>query len=78
LLTRTTEPLHDRVMGVNVAAMFLGQFINPLILAPVRQLLGINGTFSIVCVAYLAAAILFFSSLFTRMEKTTPGSPAAN
>jgi len=78
LLTRTTEPLHDRVMGVNVAAMFLGQFINPLILAPVRQLLGINVTFSIVGVVYLAAAILFFSSLFTRLEKTTPGSSAAN
>jgi MFS family permease len=78
LLTRTPEPLHDRVMGVNVAAMFLGQFINPLILAPVRQTLGINPTFSIVGVVYIAAAILFFLSLFTRLPKMRPRPSVAN
>ena len=76
LLTRTPEPLHDRVMGVNVAAMFLGQFINPLLLAPVRQALGINPTFSIVGGIYLTAAVLFFGSLLTQPVKISPGSSA--
>ena len=37
LLSLTPEPLHDRAMGVNVAAMFLGQFLNPLAIAPLRE-----------------------------------------
>jgi MFS family permease len=59
LLKRTPEPLHDRAMGVNVAAMFLGQFLNPLVIAPLRDTFGIANAFSIIGVAYLAGAALF-------------------
>lgn len=58
LLKRTPEPLHDRVMGMNVAAMFLGQFLNPLAIAPLRDGHGIIFAFSTVGLAYLAAGLL--------------------
>ncbi|ANI79965.1 MFS transporter [Sphingobium sp. EP60837] len=63
LLLRTPEPLHDRAMGVNVAAMFLGQFLNPLLLAPVREAYGIAFAFTAVGLAYLLAAGLFAASI---------------
>lgn len=61
LLLRTPEPLHDRAMGVNVAAMFLGQFLNPLLLAPVRETYGIAFAFTTVGLIYLVAAVAFAS-----------------
>ena len=66
LLLRTPEPLHDRAMGVNVAAMFLGQFLNPLLLAPVREAYGIAFAFTAVGMVYLLAASLFAASLGRR------------
>jgi len=66
LLLRTPEPLHDRAMGVNVAAMFLGQFLNPLLLAPVREAYGIAFAFTVVGLVYLLAAGLFAASLGRR------------
>jgi len=59
LLLRTPEPLHDRAMGVNVAAMFLGQFLNPLVIAPLRDGPGILFAFTATGVAYLVGALLF-------------------
>ncbi len=59
LLLRTPEPLHDRAMGVNVAAMFLGQFLNPLVIAPLRDGPGILFAFTATGMAYLAGAVLF-------------------
>jgi len=59
LLKRTPEPLHDRAMGVNVAAMFLGQFLNPLVIAPLHDTFGIAHAFSMVGFAYLAGGVLF-------------------
>jgi len=59
LLLRTPEPLHDRAMGVNVAAMFLGQFLNPLVIAPLRDGPGILFAFTATGVAYLVGAALF-------------------
>jgi len=59
LLLRTPEPLHDRAMGVNVAAMFLGQFLNPLVVAGVRDLGGIVLAFVAIGGAYLVSGLLF-------------------
>lgn len=63
LLLRTPEPLHDRAMGVNVAAMFLGQFLNPLVIAPLREGHGVLFAFTATSGAYLLAALLFLLSL---------------
>jgi dipeptide/tripeptide permease len=69
LLELTPEPLHDRAMGVNVAAMFLGQFLNPLAIAPLRDAFGIGGAFTIVGLLYLAGAALFALLLASRKSR---------
>lgn len=66
LLLRTPEPLHDRAMGVNVAAMFLGQFLNPLVVAPMRGAWGILPAFTMLGLLYLGAGILFLLSSLRR------------
>jgi MFS family permease len=59
LLLRTPEPLHDRAMGLNVAAMFLGQFLNPFVVAPLYALSGAPFAFQTVGAIYLVGAVLF-------------------
>lgn len=75
LLALTPEPLHDRAMGVNVAAMFLGQFLNPLAIAPLRDAFGIAPTFAITGAIYLAGAALFALSLLA-LRRRRPGAAA--
>jgi predicted MFS family arabinose efflux permease len=66
LLLLTPEPLHDRAMGVNVAAMFLGQFLNPLVIAPLHDAGGILFAFTATGFAYLLGAALFLLALARR------------
>lgn len=63
LLALTPEPLHDRVMGVNVAAMFLGQFLNPLVIAPLRDTYGIAPAFTTTGIIYALGGALFLISV---------------
>ena len=69
LLLRTPEPLHDRAMGVNVAAMFLGQFLNPLAIAPLRGAQGITFAFAATGAFYLCLAVPF---ALARGRRPTP------
>lgn len=59
LLLRTPEPLHDRAMGLNVAAMFLGQFLNPFVVAPLYMVGGAPFAFQTVGAIYLVGGALF-------------------
>ena len=72
LLELTPEPLHDRAMGVNVAAMFLGQFLNPLAIAPLRDAFGIGAAFTITGLLYLAGGGLFALSVASRKSSAVP------
>jgi MFS family permease len=63
LLLRTPEPLHDRAMGLNVAAMFLGQFLNPYVVLPLTQARDISFAFQAIGAAYLAGGVLFLLAL---------------
>jgi MFS family permease len=63
LLLRTPEPLHDRAMGLNVAAMFLGQFLNPYVVLPLREAQDIGFAFQAIGVAYLAGGLLFLLAM---------------
>jgi hypothetical protein len=51
--------LHDRAMGAGIAALFFGQFLNPLAMRPLREAWGIETAFIIVGSVYLAAAAMF-------------------
>ncbi len=72
LLQRTPEPLHDRAMGLNVAALFLGQFVNPLAVAPLSQIGGAVLAFHIVGAACLAGGALFLASIIARGRQAEP------
>ena len=58
-LERAPEELHDRAMGAVIVALFLGQFLNPLVLQPLRQIGGVDLAFLVVGGAYATAGVLF-------------------
>jgi MFS family permease len=64
---------HSRAMGISFACIFIGLFIQPIILAPVRAALGIQTSFVWVGVAALIAAAL---TVIWRMSAgVTKGQP---
>jgi len=69
LLTGTPEPLHDRVMGVNVAAMFLGQFLNPVVVAPIHAIGGTTLAFIVIGSAYVAGGLLFLLAVVRKPDR---------
>jgi MFS family permease len=70
VLTRTQEPLHDRAMGAVIMALFLGQFLNPIVLRPLRELGGIDLVFTFSGAAYLALGALFLLVALGRRPRT--------
>lgn len=68
-LSRTPERLHDRAIGINLAAMFLGQFFNPLVMGPLRVEWGIANAFTIVGAAFAAAGVLFLAAAIGFMRR---------
>lgn len=74
LLSRTPEPLHDRAMGVNVAAMFLGQFLNPLAIAPLRESGGVIFAFGATGAAFLVGAVLFALAVMVGRRRPEAGA----
>jgi len=60
ILSRAPERLRARAVGLLLSAVFLGQFLNPLIVDPLRTSWGIHGAFLAVSISFvfLAAALL--------------------
>jgi dipeptide/tripeptide permease len=60
LLSRAPDASRPRAIGFCYTAIFLGQFLNPLLLEPVRRLFGVSSVFfltgAVLVVAGLAAA----------------------
>jgi MFS family permease len=71
-LARTPERLHDRAMGVNISAMFFGQFLNPIVMGPLRTMWGIGDAFIYVGLAFAAAGALFVAATL-RKPAAAPG-----
>lgn len=65
-LAETPEPLHDRAAGAAIAALFAGQFLNPVAVYPLAVIGGID--FALVCfaIAYLAAGGVFIVMMARR------------
>lgn len=55
IIKRVPEPSHDRALGLNVVAMFLGPFLNPWVVAPLVALGGIGFAVLLIGGAYLVA-----------------------
>ena len=66
LLLKTEDKLHDRAMGVSIACLFLGQFINPWVMAPLRENFGIASAFNILGLAHLVGGAVLVGAMLTR------------
>lgn len=56
LIVATPPEVHARTLGINYTAIFAGQFLNPLLLAPLITAFGIGNAFAIVGAAIAVAA----------------------
>lgn len=59
IIKRVPPASHDRALGLNVAAMFLGPFLNPWIVAPLVAVGGIGFAVFLFGGVYLAAGACF-------------------
>lgn len=58
VLRRAPLEMQTRAIGLLLSAVFLGQFLNPLAVDPLRSSLGIHGAFIVVGTGFLALAAL--------------------
>jgi MFS family permease len=56
VLQRAPAALQTRAIGLLLSAVFLGQFLNPLVVDPLRSALGIHGAFVAVGLVFVALA----------------------
>lgn len=71
LLDRVNAEQRSTAIGFQMTAMFLGHFLNPLIVAPLRYGYGIHGAFAIVGGVMVAGAALFLVRIIlTRHQET--------
>jgi len=70
LLLMTEDKLHDRAIGVSIACLFLGQFLNPWVMAPLRDRFGQAGAITILGVAFTVGGVGFLLALLRRRVMT--------
>jgi hypothetical protein len=58
ILSRVSEQVRAPAVGFLLSAVFLGQFLNPWLVDPLREAFGIHGAFIAVGVAFLALAVV--------------------
>jgi MFS family permease len=72
-LQRAPAAVHTRAIGLLLGAVFLGQFINPLALNPLRATLGIQGVFIVVGTFFVSLGVVASATAIRR--RANPGSP---
>jgi MFS family permease len=68
-LNETAAALHDRAAGAAMATLFLGQFLNPVVVGPVAAIGGVSFAAAAFGTAYLAAGAIFIMSIGRRSWK---------
>jgi MFS family permease len=72
VLAKAPSSMQPRAVGMLLSAVFLGQFLNPLALNPIREGYGIGYAFLCAGVAFIVlAAVLALSHVATRARKVT-------
>ncbi|HWI10067.1 MAG TPA: MFS transporter [Burkholderiaceae bacterium] len=77
VLQRAPAALQTRAIGLLLSAVFLGQFLNPLVVDPLRSGLGIHGAFIVVGVAFLALSALALLGGLGRLANPGVAGPGA-
>ena len=79
IFARTAPVAHAMAMGLIVSALNAGQFINPLIFAPLREGFGPPGAFIVVGLVLLAVAVwIAFKNRHDLFERINPPCPAGS
>ncbi|MGB5077699.1 MAG: MFS transporter [Sphingorhabdus sp.] len=73
VLARAPEQLHDRAIGLSIAALFFGQFLNPWVAKPFRDAGGADFAFQAIGGCFLIAMVVFAIS-WVRTRRTQPSS----
>lgn len=61
ILGSATEALRPRAIGLLLSAVFMGQFLNPLVVDPLRRAYGIHGAFLAVSITFAFLALMLLS-----------------
>lgn len=72
LIARTPQPTRGRAIGLMFGAIFLSEFLSPLIILPLRAAFGVQGGFLALGVALFAG---FVVAVITRRRNDTPPVP---
>ncbi|WP_336951314.1 MFS transporter [Sphingobium aromaticivastans] len=79
IFDRTPAWLHALAMGLIVSALNLGQFVNPLAMAPLRHMLGLPGSFLVLASLLGAAAVfIILRQRNDLVERDAPLTPLAS
>jgi MFS family permease len=73
-LQHSPQRLHTRAIGLLLSFVFLGQFLNPLLIDPLRSIMGIHGAFIVVAGVFAAMAGLALAGGLGRLAN--PGDAA--
>jgi MFS family permease len=71
-LQHSPAPLHTRAVGLLLSAVFLGQFLNPIAVSPLRTGLGVHGTFVAVGAFFLLLAGIATVGVLSRLTDVRP------
>lgn len=72
ILSRAPEPVRARAVGLLLSAVFLGQFLNPLAVGPLRTLYGIHGAFFGVGLIFVGLAVVLWLLKRKRADSSVP------
>jgi MFS family permease len=77
ILIKSPDHVHGRALGLLVSALFLGQWLNPWVFAPLRAALGLSNAFWMVGAAFVLLCAALLAYRFVRGEKLDGPARAA-
>jgi MFS family permease len=69
IFLKSPDHVHGRALGLLVSALFLGQWLNPWVFAPVREAAGLSNAFWIIGAAFVVLCTALVAYRLVRGEK---------
>jgi MFS family permease len=74
IMARCSAEMRSRALGLLLSAVFFGQFLNPWVVAPLRNWFGVEGAFIAVGLLFLVLAFAIGCGVGFRETPTPPGA----
>jgi MFS family permease len=71
IMNRSEPHLRGRALGIMTSAMFLGDFINPIVVHPIKEMLSLHAAF------HVLGALVLAGLLWSLLRRSSPPAPAA-